>query len=100
MEQHKDAPFFCYLPYNTPHSPWAVPQEYWQRFKDKPLALTAPDTVKEDLDETRCVLAMMENLDWNVGRVLAQIKKLGIEENTLVVYFSDNGPTRSAGMAA
>ncbi|WP_009958937.1 arylsulfatase [Verrucomicrobium spinosum] len=92
MEQHKDAPFFCYLPYNTPHSPWAVPQEYWQRFKDKPLALTAPDTVKEDLDETRCVLAMMENLDWNVGRVLAQIKKLGIEENTLVVYFSDNGP--------
>lgn len=69
-----------------------MPQEYWQRFKDKPLALTAPDTVKEDLDETRCVLAMMENLDWNVGRVLAQLKKLGIEENTLVVYFSDNGP--------
>src|SRR6266576_2858265 len=61
IETNKARPFFCYLPFNTPHSPWAVPQEFWQRFKDQPIALRATEPGKEQLDETRCALAMMEN---------------------------------------
>lgn len=81
IQRHKDHPFFCYIPFTTPHTPWAVPPEYWERFKNKPL----PDT-------TRCALAMMENQDWNVGRVLQRLRELHLDSNTIVVYFSDNGP--------
>jgi arylsulfatase A-like enzyme len=91
IEKNKTSPFLCYIPYNTPHSPFAVPQEYWQRFKDKSLDLKA-SAGKEDLDQTRCVLAMCENLDWNVGRVLQKLEDLKLEEDTIVIYFCDNGP--------
>ncbi len=92
IEKNRAKPFFCYVPFNTPHSPWAVPEPYWQRFKDKPLALRASPGLAENLDETRCALAMMENLDWNVGRVLQRLDRLKLADNTIVVYFSDNGP--------
>lgn len=92
IEKHKASPFLCYIPFNTPHSPWAVPQEYWRRFKDKDLPMRASDPAKEELDETRVVLAMCENLDWNVGRVLRQLDELKLRENTIVVWFHDNGP--------
>ncbi len=92
IEQNREKPFLCYIPYNTPHTPWAVPQEYWLRFKDQPLGLTAKPSDKEVLDETRCVLAMSENIDWNVGRVLKRLDELKLRDNTIVIYFSDNGP--------
>ncbi|MFZ5829527.1 MAG: sulfatase-like hydrolase/transferase, partial [Planctomycetota bacterium] len=92
VEENKDRPFFCYLPYNTPHSPFAVPDEYWQRFKDKPVAQPASDGGKEEIDVTRCTLAMGENIDWNVGRMLKKLDELGLAKNTIVIYFSDNGP--------
>ncbi len=92
VEQHKGRPFFCYLPFNTPHSPFCVPDEYWDRFKDKPVALRGKDGDKEDLPVTRCVLAMCENIDWNVGRVLRKLDELKLADNTIVIYFSDNGP--------
>ena len=50
------------------------------------------DGATEDLPVTRCALAMLENQDDNVGRVLAKLDALGLRENTIVVYFSDNGP--------
>ncbi len=92
MERNRAKPFFCYLPFNTPHSPWAVPQDYWQRFKDDAIKLRARPGDPEGLDETRCALAMVENLDWNVGRVLKRLADLKLAENTIVIYFSDNGP--------
>jgi arylsulfatase A-like enzyme len=92
MEKNKGRPFFCYVPFTTPHSPWAAPEKDWLRFKDKPIVQRATDTAKEDPDETRCALAMMENQDWNVGRVLAKLDELRLRENTIVLYFSDNGP--------
>ncbi len=92
IEKHKAKPFFCYVPFNTPHSPWAVPTEFWQRFKVNPIALRAKPGDAEDLDQTRCALAMMENLDWNIGRVLKRLDELKLAENTIVIYFSDNGP--------
>jgi arylsulfatase A-like enzyme len=101
IEQHKERPFFCYLPYNTPHSPFQVPDEYWNRFRSKSLDLRHRDPEKEDLDTTRCALAMCENIDWNVGRVLRKLDELQLTQNTIVVYFSDNGPNSwrwNAGM--
>lgn len=92
ISRHRDRPFFCYVPFTTPHSPWAVPQAYWQRFKDKPLEQRATQPERENQEQTRCALAMMENQDWNVGRVLRRLEELKLAENTIVLYFSDNGP--------
>jgi arylsulfatase A-like enzyme len=92
IERNKDRAFFCYVPFTTPHSPWAVPEEYWAKLKDQRIDQRATDAGKELLDETRCALAMVENQDWNVGRVLSKLDELGLRENTIVLYFSDNGP--------
>ncbi|MBM3858702.1 MAG: arylsulfatase [Verrucomicrobia bacterium] len=92
IEKNKRRPFFCYVPFTTPHSPWTVPDEYWQRFKNKPITQRATNPEQEELDHTRCALAMLENQDWNVGRVLAKLKEHKLADNTIVVYFSDNGP--------
>ena len=92
IEQNQARPFFCYLPYNTPHSPFAVPDKYWQRFKAKPITQRGPEGDHEDLAVTRCVLAMAENIDDNVARVLRRLDELKLADNTIVIYFSDNGP--------
>ena len=92
IQRHRAKPFLCYVPFTTPHSPWAAPAADWARFKDKPIAQTATDPAREKLDETRCALAMMENQDANVGRILRRLEELGVAENTIVVYFTDNGP--------
>jgi arylsulfatase A-like enzyme len=92
IEKNLARPFFCYLPFNTPHSPFAVPESFWQRFKGKLVTQRAREGDHEDLDETRCVLAMCEELDWNVGRVLRKLDELKLNRNTIVIYFSDNGP--------
>lgn len=85
-------PFFTYIPYCTPHSPMQVPDRFWDRFADKKLKMHNREPEKEKSDHLRAALAMCENVDWNVGRVLKQLKNLGIADNTIVIYFSDNGP--------
>ncbi len=92
IEQNRDGPFFAYLPFNTPHSPMQVPDEFWERFAAKELDKRHRDADIEDVPKTRAALAMVENIDWNVGRVLAKLDELQLSENTIVLYFSDNGP--------
>lgn len=92
MDRNKERPFFLYLPYNTPHSPMQVPDEYWNRFKDKELALKYHGEEEENEKFTRAALAMVENIDYNVGRVIERLGDLELEENTLIIYLSDNGP--------
>jgi len=92
IRQNQEQPFLLYLPFNTPHSPMQVPDEYWNRMKDKPLDSLHRDPEKEDMDFTRAALAMCENIDWNVGRITQTLEELGLEENTLVIYLTDNGP--------
>ncbi|MEL6253132.1 MAG: arylsulfatase [Bacteroidota bacterium] len=92
MEKNKEQPFFVYLPYNTPHSPMQVPDEYWERFKDKELEMHNREPEKENPDHIKAALAMCENIDWNVGRLVAKLQELNLEENTIIVYLSDNGP--------
>ncbi|MCF7849262.1 MAG: arylsulfatase, partial [Kiritimatiellales bacterium] len=92
IEANRKSPFLVYLPYNTPHSPMQVPDKYWDKFKNKELTLDHRDKKKEKIDHTRAALAMCENIDWNVGRLLAKLDELELAENTIVVYFCDNGP--------
>jgi len=95
IEANRESPFFVYLAYNTPHSPMQVPDRWWNKFKDKELTQNHRDKKKEDLDHTRAALAMCENIDWNVGRLLEKLDELNLAEDTIVVYFSDNGPNGS-----
>ena len=92
IEKNKDKPFFCYLALNTPHTPWQVPDEYWNRFVDAPIPMRGRSGNNESLPQTRCALAMCENIDWNVGRLLKKLDELKLDKNTIVIYFSDNGP--------
>lgn len=92
IEANKDKPFFAYLPYNTPHSPMQVPERFWTKFKDNDLEMHNRDPKKENLPHVRAALAMCENIDWNVGRLLKKLNDLKIADNTIVLYFCDNGP--------
>jgi len=92
IDQNKSRPFFCYLPYNTPHSPMQVPDKFYDRFSGKALDQRATNPAQEDLTMTRAALAMVENIDWNVGRILDKLKETGLDRDTIVLYFSDNGP--------
>ena len=91
IEKNRKQPFLCWLAFNTPHSPWAAPPEDWARFKNMPIAMRAAEG-KEDLEQTRCALAMVENIDRNAGRVLRQLDEWKLRDNTIVIYLSDNGP--------
>ncbi|RNC92689.1 MAG: N-acetylgalactosamine 6-sulfate sulfatase [Allomuricauda sp.] len=90
VKKNKEQPFLLTLPVNTPHSPMQVPDAYWSKFKDKDLLMKSER--EEDENFTRAALAMVENIDWNVGRLMAFLKDNGQLENTIVVYLSDNGP--------
>lgn len=92
IENNRERPFFCYLAFNTPHSPMQVPTRFWKKFEDADLKMRNRNPKREKLQHTRAALAMCENIDWNVGRLLAELERLGISENTVVIYFSDNGP--------
>lgn len=92
IEKNQARPFFCYVPYNTPHSPMQVPERFYQKFAKAGLKLRSRDPSQEDVDFTRAALAMCENIDWNVGRILQRLDELKLADNTIVIYFSDNGP--------
>lgn len=83
IDRHDDKPFFLYLAYNAVHSPLQGADEYMQKFAHI-----------EDV-QRRIFAAMLANMDDSVGAVLAQLRKLGLEEETLIFFLSDNGgPTR------
>ena len=92
MEENQDRPFFLYLPYNTPHRPMQVPERWWQKFVHKHITQFASDSSKEKMLHTKAALAMCENIDWNVGRILSKINELKITHNTIIIFLSDNGP--------
>jgi arylsulfatase A-like enzyme len=81
--KQKDKPYFLYLPFNAQHAPLQATQKYLDRVKDMPEG------------NRKTFAAMMIAMDDAVGRVLAKVREMGQEENTLIVFFSDNGgPTQ------
>jgi arylsulfatase A-like enzyme len=92
VDQHSKTPFFLYLPLNTPHSPMQVPEENWNKYKDLELTQKGSISSKENTLHTKAALALTENIDWNVGRLMKRLEQLKLTQNTIVLYFSDNGP--------
>ncbi|MYA09326.1 MAG: arylsulfatase [Holophagales bacterium] len=92
IEDHRAESFFVWVAYNTPHSPMQVPDRWWGRFDESDLPQRHRDPEKERLDHTRAALAMTENIDWNVGRLAERLAELGLADDTIVVYLTDNGP--------
>jgi arylsulfatase A-like enzyme len=85
IEANKDGPFFCYAPWTLPHGPYDFPEDdpAWQLFKDKPWKRDA-----------KVVAAMNSLIDRQVGEMIAVLKKLGIDDKTLIFFASDNGGAR------
>ncbi len=82
ISKNKNTPFFTYLASNAPHVPLQVADSYVAPFRAK------------GLDETTAkTYGMLSNLDENAGRLMAHLKKEGLEENTILIFMSDNGPT-------
>ncbi|CAM4394412.1 arylsulfatase [Zobellia nedashkovskayae] len=81
MSEKSDKPFFTYLATNLPHFPLEVPDEKADPYRKIGL--------HEDNAKT---YGMIDNIDASVGRVLKRLKQLGIEDNTIVIFLSDNGP--------
>ncbi len=92
IETNRERPFFCYVPYNTPHSPMQAPERFYAKFAGLELKMRAREPAQEDIAFTRAALAMCENIDWNVGRILKRLDDLQLAGGTIVLYFSDNGP--------
>jgi len=89
IERNKDRPFFLFVSHETPHFPFQGPGDA-KKLVDKS-NWTEPDA--------KTYVAMLEDLDREVGRVLAALKKHQLEKNTLVVFVSDNGGfARAANM--
>ncbi len=79
IEQHRDRPFFLYVPHSMPH----VPLHVSERFRGKsPRGLYGDVTME---------------IDWSVGEILAALARCDLDRNTLVIYTSDNGPWLSYG---
>ena len=76
IEEYKDEPFFLYMAYNTPHSPMQVPDRWWNNIADRELEYFNRDPGREDVEFTRAALAMCENIDWNVGRIIEKLETL------------------------
>lgn len=85
IDRHKSEPFFLYLAYNAPHSPYIVPDKYYDRFEGKGLSVPVASTY-----------AMVENLDSNIGRILSHLDRTGLANDTIVLFMCDNGPTGGA----
>lgn len=82
ISESQKAPFFCYLAYNAPHSPYQVPDKYFDKFKAKGFE-----------DNVAAFYGMCENIDDNVGRLLAHLDTFKLAENTIVLFLTDNGGT-------
>ncbi len=82
ISQNKKHPFFAYIATNAPHVPLEIADTYVAPFR------------KQGLDETTAkTYGMLANLDENTGRLLNHLKKQGLEQNTILIFMSDNGPT-------
>lgn len=84
IEKSQDSPFFLYLPYSYVHQPRNARAEFVERAKSE----------RPDLDlEHQLLKAQIEELDWSVGEIFKTLEKLGLDENTIVLFTSDNGGT-------
>ena len=92
QKENKDKPFFLYLAHGAPHYPLQGPDDKGFRVVGKKIR-EMPD------DPKAAYKAMIESMDAGIGRVVAELEKQGIRENTLVIFCSDNGQAGRIGSA-
>jgi arylsulfatase A-like enzyme len=81
IEKNRRQPFFCYLAFNAPHTPLLIRESYVAPFRAMGLD-----------EKTARVYGMISNVDENVGKLLQQIRKFELADDTIVVFLTDNGP--------
>ena len=79
----KDQPFFLYVPFNAPHYPMHAPREYMEMFDHLPW-------------DRQVMAAMISAVDDSIGKIMNEVDRLGLSEDTLSVFTSDNGPSRKS----
>ncbi len=94
-------PFFAVLSVQPPHDPYVAPQEWMARYNPEKLELRpnvahAPRVVNQARNELAGYYAMIENLDWNYGRIIDALAKGNLLENTHVFFFADHGDTHGS----
>ena len=106
IEKNKNNPFFCYLSFNAPHNPLQVPDEYYQIYKNiDPTEGIDPNLIpnekinEQTKENTRKVYAMVTNIDDNLKKLFTKVEELGIKENTIVIFMTDNGPQHARYVA-
>ena len=87
IDKHRSGPFFCYLSTNAPHSPFNVPEKYLDIYGDADL-----------LPHQQRFYGMISNIDENFGILLDKLEEWELEENTIVIFMTDNGT--AAGIAS
>ena len=85
IEAHRNEPFFCMIAPNAPHEPFNVPNAYRARYQDS----DEPDTYQR-------FMAMVSNIDDNVGHLRKRLHDWGLAENTILIFMSDNGTAGEA----
>ncbi|MBQ6421799.1 MAG: sulfatase-like hydrolase/transferase [Clostridia bacterium] len=83
IRRHKDGPFFLYTAYNAPHYPMHAPARYLDRFPDLPW-------------DRRIMAAMLAAVDDGVGEITDTLRELGLFDDTIIYFQSDNGPSRES----
>lgn len=98
LEDRKDdeKPFFAVLSVQPPHNPYIAPPEYMAHYQPQQLKmrLNVPpiDRIEQQARQYYAgACAMVENIDWNMGRIRAKLDELGLTEDTHILYFSDHG---------
>jgi arylsulfatase A-like enzyme len=81
LRRHREEPFFAFVPHMTVHAPLAAPEELAEKYER--MGLTP---------NLALIYAMLDQLDTQVGRLLDSLDELGLAENTIVLFMSDNGP--------
>ena len=105
IKENKKKPFFLYLPYTLPHAALQLPEgdsvfEYYKKkFKEEPKPVKAWDGkgYQPQPYPHSAYAAMITKLDNYVGEVIGELKAAGLEENTLIIFTSDNGPHMEGG---
>lgn len=105
IRENRAKPFFLYLPYTLVHAELIVPEEYEKPFRDKledkPVEPNPYGILQRGYNRPRyrhaAFAGAMTFLDRDVGKILALLKELGLDENTLVMFSSDNGPHSEGG---
>ncbi|WP_221391454.1 sulfatase [Dyadobacter sp. NIV53] len=87
MEKNKARPFFLYVPFNAPHTPFQALKEDVQKYKAKGI---------KDLNQA-VYYSLITGLDSAIGQIHDKVKSLGLEDNTLIVFLSDNGGATYTG---